>query len=614
MTSQTVEIIKIPANKTESRPIQRMKVAAYCRVSKATEELLNSLDIQKQYYEALITSNPLWENAGLFEDVASGKNIKSRSGFQKMLKACRKGKINIILTKSVSRFGRNTLDALKTLEMLRKLHVDVWFEVEGIRLLSETSHLMLEMLIGFAQEESESKSKNIKWGLKQSFQSPNSKKSHVICYGYAQDHQGNLMIDERRAKVIRMIFRLYLTGYSLNRISEELKTMSLPSPSGKETWSSQTLDRILANEKYAGNVLLQKTYVENFLTGKQIKNSGQRDRYFIVHHHSPIISQDDFDKVQQEKKRRSNVSITAEGKQIRSEMRYSSDPMSGLLICAECGRSYRRITRNTSEGKEIVWRCASRVEHGKKDCKNSPAISQRQLQDILLKTFGTVSPDPDLLRKAVQQITVTSDGFRVELIEMDEAARSKFLRQQEYQLCQSYLSGNAMALEYLFEWNYPLLRKYVFYISCRSPLKKEDKEDVIQNAALRFIQGIASYNGSYRFWAWLKKIAYHEFCRALKSIRKYSCETSGEYSEWKHYEGRDDFAEWEGNQVAGLLLDAVNEGQRKIIVEKLFYGKALDEIGRENSICHSTVGARYRSGLNRMRKLYLGEFSATSNK
>ena len=164
MINQTVEIIEIPANKIENRPIQKMKVAAYCRVSKSTKELLNSLDIQKEYYEALITSNPLWENAGIFTDVASGKNIKARSGFQKMLKACRKGKINIILTKSVSRFGRNTLDALKTLEMLRKLHVDVWFEVEGIRLLSETSHLMLEMLIGFAQEESESKSKNIQMG------------------------------------------------------------------------------------------------------------------------------------------------------------------------------------------------------------------------------------------------------------------------------------------------------------------------------------------------------------------------------------------------------------------------------------------------------------------
>ena len=614
MINQTVEIIEIPANKMGNRPIQRMKVAAYCRVSKDTEELLNSLDIQKQYYEALITSNPLWKNAGIFADIASGKNIKARSDFQKMLKACQKGKVDIILTKSVSRFGRNTLDALKTLEMLQRLHVDVWFEVEGIRLLSETSHLMLEMLIGFAQEESESKSKNIKWGLKQSFQSPNGKKSNVVCYGYVQDHQGNLMIDEGQAEVIRIIFRLYLTGYSLNRISEELKTMSFLSPSGKGTWSSQTLDRILANEKYAGNVLLQKTYVENFLTGKQIKNSGQRDRYFITHHHSPIISQDNFDRVQQEKKRRSNVSITVEGKRIRSKMHYSSDPMSGLLICAECGRSYRRITRNTSEGKEIVWRCASRVERGKRDCKNSPTISQRQLQDILLKTFGTVSPDPDLLRKAVQQITVTSGGLKVELIEMDDAARSKFLREQEYRLCQSYLSGNAVALEYLFEWNYPLLQRYIFNISRHSFLKREDKEDVIQNAALRSIQSIASYNGNYRFWAWLKEIAYHEFCRALKNIKKYSCETSTEYFEWKHYEERDDFAGWESNQLVGLLLDAVNEGQRKIIAEKLFYGKALDEIGRENNICHSTVGARYRSGLKKIRKLYLGKFSAISNK
>jgi RNA polymerase sigma factor (sigma-70 family) len=314
--------------------------------------------------------------------------------------------------------------------------------------------------------------------------------------------------------------------------------------------------------------------------------------------------------VQQEKKRRSNVTYIDQEKQVRPRTRYSSNPISGLLVCSECGSSYRRITRNTSEGKEMVWRCANRVEHGKKYCKSSPAVSQQRLENVLFKTFGVFPPDQDLLHKVVQQITVKPNDLRVDLAEMDDITRSVFLRRQEHQLCQAYLSGDTRALEYLFEWNYPLLRRYVFHISRRLFLKEEDKEDVIQNAALKSIQCITSYNGKYRFWAWLKKIAYHEFCRAIKNIRKYSCETSTRYFEWKWYEGRDDFAQWKSEQVAHFLLNAVNESQRQIIVEKLFHGKTLVEIGREKNICRSTVGARYRRGLKQMRKMYIQEFSA----
>jgi len=299
---------------------------------------------------------------------------------------------------------------------------------------------------------------------------------------------------------------------------------------------------MLSNEKYAGNVLLQKTYVKDYISAKQLKNTGQRDQYYITHHHAAIISQAEFDKVQREKKRRSNVIYIEQGEQVRPRTRYSSDPISGLLFCAECGSSYRRITRHTPEGKETVWRCANRVEHGKKYCKSAPTVSQQRLENVLFKTFGVFPPDQDLLPKEVQRITATPDDLSVDLAEMDDITRSIFLRKQEYQLCQAYLSGNTRALEYLFEWNYPLLRRHVFYISRRSFLKEEDKEDVIQNAAFKSIQCIASYNGNYRFWAWLKKIAYHEFCRAIKSIRKYSCETSIEYFEWKRYEGCDDFA------------------------------------------------------------------------
>lgn len=180
-------------------------------------------------------------------------------------------------------------------------------------------------------------------------------------------------------------------------------------------------------------------------------------------------------------------------------MRYSSEPISGLLVCAECGSSYRRITRNTSEGKEIIWRCASRVEHGKKYCKSSPTVSQQQLEDVLFKMFSVFPPDQDLFRMMVQQITVTPYDLRIDLAEIDGITRAMFLRKQEYQLCQAYLLGDTRALEYLFEWNYPLLRRYIFYISRRSFLKEEDKEDVIQNTALKSIQCMPPITASTDF-------------------------------------------------------------------------------------------------------------------
>lgn len=178
-------------------------------------------------------------------------------------------------------------------------------------------------------------------------------------------------------------------------LSKNGKSWLISSPGGKEIWYSQTLNQLLSNEKYAGNVLLQKNYVKDYISGKQLKNIGQRDRYFIPNHHDAIISQTEFDKVQQEIKRRSNVAYTDQGKQVCAKTRYSSEIISGLLVYAECGSSYRRITRNTSEGKEIVWRCASRVEHGKKYCKSSPTVSQQQLENVLFKMFGVFPPDQD---------------------------------------------------------------------------------------------------------------------------------------------------------------------------------------------------------------------------
>lgn len=218
--------------------------------------------------------------------------------------------------------------------------------------------------------------------------------------------------------------------------------------------------------------MLQKTYMEDFFTGKQKKNTGQKEKYLYKNNHEAIVSWDVFERVKEPVSQSKIVKYNSES------------AFSGLLICEECGRLYWQITKE----QETIWSCANRVEHGNKYCKSAPTISQQQLEDVFLKTLGTSQPPQDLLHKVIQQIIVTPNDLSVKLVEMDDATRFAFLCGQEYQLCQTYLSGEIRALEYLYERNYPLLRRYVFYISRRSFLKEEDKEDVIQNAVLKSIQ------------------------------------------------------------------------------------------------------------------------------
>lgn len=267
----------------------KLKVAAYCRVSTKAAEQLPSLAMQEQYYEKHIKQNPDWIFAGVYSDVGSGTRIKGRSRFKALLSACRRGKVDMILTKSAHRFARNTVDALKTIRMLRHRNVDIHFERENIHSRYESSEFMLMLICALAQDESYSKSKDIKWGLRKSFQNPDSKYYQRICYGYTHDQEGKLIIHGEQAEIVRLIYEMSASGVSLARISVHLEDMGIPSPRGKEVWSKETLRKILNNEKYMGSVTLQKTFVENYLEHKQIKNRGQLDMFQAAYHHEPII-------------------------------------------------------------------------------------------------------------------------------------------------------------------------------------------------------------------------------------------------------------------------------------------------------------------------------------
>lgn len=275
----------------------KLRVAAYCRVSSDKEEQRSSLDSQIQYYQEQITACEGWDFAGIFSDRGSGLKGEERTAFQAMMKKCRQGKIDLILTKSISRFGRNTLNTLITARELKALGVDVWFEKEHIHLLSEDSEMMLTAYAMFAQAESESMSRNIRAGIRYGFKSGNSGYAHFVCYGYELSSNGKLAINEAQAVIVKEIFTRRAAGQSLAKISEWLYETGVKSPTGKERWSRETLNKLLHNEKYTGDVLLQKTYVSDLLEGVQIKNSGERSRYLYQNNHPAIIDRELFEQV-----------------------------------------------------------------------------------------------------------------------------------------------------------------------------------------------------------------------------------------------------------------------------------------------------------------------------
>ncbi len=280
------------------------RVAAYCRVSTKHEEQMFSLKAQEDYYKAEISKNPLWKFVGIYSDKVSERSRKAREQFELMISDCHERKIDIILVKSISRFGRNTLDTINALNELKTLGVNVIFEIEKLNSFCKQSALMITIYAALYQNESEQKSFDIKWGIERSFGSINSKYSNRICFGYRQDTSGKLRIELNEAEIIKKIFQFYLEGKSLRQLAYWLEESGVKTPRDSYKWSAETINKMLSNEKYTGNVLLQKTYVEDYLNGKQIFNLGQKAKYYISNCHEAIISKNDFEKVQEEKKRR----------------------------------------------------------------------------------------------------------------------------------------------------------------------------------------------------------------------------------------------------------------------------------------------------------------------
>ena len=368
---------------------RKLQVAAYCRVSTEEEEQQSSYEAQCSYYTDKIMTNPEWTMAGIFADEGiTGTSTKKRDDFNRMIRKCKKGKINLILTKSISRFARNTLDTIKYTRMLRAMGIGIYFEKENINTLDMDSEMLITMLGAFAQAESESISRNVAWGKRKAIQAGKVFVNFNRLYGYFLKDDGTPGINTEQAESVKFMFTRYMAGDTTRTIARKLDEAGVPTPSGKTEWEAATIKAILKNEKYCGDVLAQKTFKDSVIGGKIQKNTGQLPQVLVQNNHPAIISRELYYEVQEEMKRRP-AAKSPSTKSSTGRTRYSSKyALSERLVCGECGTLYRRCTWTIRGEKKIVWRCVSRLDHGTKYCKQSPTMEESALQTAIMDAIN----------------------------------------------------------------------------------------------------------------------------------------------------------------------------------------------------------------------------------
>ncbi len=391
---KTVTVIQPTKTIEESKNHRQLRTAAYCRVSTDSDEQELSFEAQVSAYTDKIMRNPDWTLVDIFADEGiSGTQAYKRKDFMRMMRMCRQGKIDQIITKSVSRFARNTVDCLEYIRELRSLGIPVIFEKEGLNTLHMSSEIYISMHSIFAQSESESLSGNVKWGKQKSAEKGNV----YICYkkflGLRKGADGNPEIVPEDAATVNYIYDSYLDGDSLEIIAHKLETKGIPSPTGKQKWSISTIKNILTNEKYMGDALLCKTYVVDCISKKRVKNI-DRPQYYVSNCLPAIVTREKFELVQMEMARRSSLYKKQTKNTTTALGRYSSKyALTDILVCGQCGTSYRRSVWSKNGKKKAVWRCISRMDYGKQYCTDSPTIEEVLIHDAIVKAINEVAND-----------------------------------------------------------------------------------------------------------------------------------------------------------------------------------------------------------------------------
>ena len=384
---------------------RKLRVAAYARVSTEQDEQQSSYEAQVDYYSRYIKENPAWEFVGIFADEGiTGTSTKSREGFKDMINQAMSGKIDLILTKSISRFARNTVDTLQTVRELKSKGVEVIFEKENLHTMDPKCEVMLTIMSSLAQEESRSISENVRWGQQKSMRDGNVHLAYSSFLGYTKGEDGRPAVVEEEAKIIRHIYDLFLKGESINNIARILTAEKTPTPMGREKWHPKTVESILSNEKYKGEALLQKTYTVDYLTKEVRKNNGERRQYLVEKSHEAIIEPEIFDKVQD---------MLGERSQYRHRFRTNS-PFSCRLICEDCGGFFgHKVWHNHANTERYdVWYCNQRYT-GDKKCA-TPTLREDVIKTAFEKVLRKLEySEPvyreDLWRELVDTVTVTAN-------------------------------------------------------------------------------------------------------------------------------------------------------------------------------------------------------------
>ena len=435
MTDEKPRVIIIPAKPEvvqTAAVAKQLRVAAYCRVSTEEEEQLSSYEAQCEYYTDKIMSNKEWTMAGIFADEGiTGTSTKKRTEFLRMIRLCKQKKIDMILTKSIQRFARNTLDCINYTRILRDLGIGVFFEKENLDSLPPESEFMITMYGALAQSESESISGNIRRGRQMHAKVGTLKVPCHRLYGYKKDADGKFYIIPEQAEVVQEIYERYKDGASLRDLKDWLEGNHIKTVLGTEEWSVSSIKGILTNEKYCGDVLLQKTFCTDVISKKVIKNIGQMAQYYMPDHHEGIVSREQYNTVKAEMARRSALRSPSKTAVTGRSCYTSKYALSDRLVCGECGTLYRRCTWTSLGRKYPVWRCTSRLNYGTKYCHDSPTIKEEPLQAAILAAINSaMSNKPallDLIRNAVsvellpvQGQTMSLADIERRLVELDE--------------------------------------------------------------------------------------------------------------------------------------------------------------------------------------------------
>lgn len=430
-----------PGLDESGKRIRRLRVCAYCRVSTSHEEQQNSFDAQIRHYKAFIESRPEWQFAGIYADEGiSGKSKQNRVEFLRMIKDAEKKKIDLIITKSISRFARNTTDCIESVRLLKSLGIGVFFEKENINTLSAESELVLTILSSIAEEELTSLSQNIRWSNQKRFKQGKLQLVTERFMGYDRDGKGGLVINEEQAAVVRKVFDYYISGFGVTKLARALEKEGIKNVSGNVSWTASSILGMLKNEKYVGDAILQKTVTSNSITFKRKKNEGEAPMYFIRDNHPAIIDREKFERVQEIIKDRSR------GKGYSPDMAWKYQnrfPFTHKIVCGNCGKTFRHTIRNSSSpSRQYYWTCGTYRERGREVCDMGP-IKDVTLQRLFVRVFNKLFTNKVILSNFAATLRMVNDvkigGGKIKEIN----AEMENLLKQEHVLIKLYEKGIA---------------------------------------------------------------------------------------------------------------------------------------------------------------------------